>query len=55
MMTETSLESLQTHHAELEQQIEQELARPMPDQALIADLKKQKLRIKDEMEGHSSH
>jgi hypothetical protein len=55
MTTEMSLETLETQHAELEQQIEQELNRPMPDQALIADLKKQKLRIKDEIEGHASH
>jgi len=55
MSTEVFMKSLQNRHAEIEFQIEKELNRPLPDQALIVDLKKQKLRIKDELEGRSPH
>lgn len=41
--------ALRTQHATLESQIEEELSRPHPDDALIGTLKKQKLRIKDEL------
>ncbi len=37
-------------HAQLEQIIAQELARPLPDHIRLAELKKQKLRLKEEME-----
>jgi hypothetical protein len=43
------VESLRSKHAELEQVIVEESLRPLPDQALITQLKKQKLRIKDEI------
>lgn len=55
MTTEVLMVSLQTRHEELDTRLEKELSRPLPDQALIADLKKQKLRLKDEIEGHSVH
>lgn len=55
MSTELPMDSLQARHAELEDRLSQELNRPMPDQSVIAALKKQKLRIKDELEGHSTH
>ncbi|MGF1477290.1 MAG: YdcH family protein [Geminicoccaceae bacterium] len=43
------VESLRTKHATLERAIDDELHRPLPDQALLARLKKQKLKIKDEI------
>ena len=43
------LDALKAEHADLESKIEEELGRPMPDDALIGNLKKQKLRIKDEI------
>ncbi len=43
------IESLKTKHAELETLIAQETARPQPDNSMVAGLKKQKLRIKDEL------
>ena len=55
MSTEVFMKSLQNRHAEIEFQLEKERNRPLPDQALIIDLKKQKLRIKDELEGHCVH
>lgn len=46
---ETHVSALQFKHAGLEKQIQQEMNRPMPDNALIQDLKKKKLRIKEEL------
>jgi hypothetical protein len=44
--------SLQLKHAGLERRIEQEMSRPMPDTAMIQVLKKQKLRIKEQLQTH---
>lgn len=41
--------ALETKHAVLDQRIEQENQRPLPDGMLIAQLKKEKLRVKEEM------
>ena len=41
--------ALKTRHAKLEEILENEVSRPHPDQSLIAGIKKQKLRIKDEL------
>jgi hypothetical protein len=49
------IEQLKSKHAELEQLIAQENARPRPDDALVSDLKKQKLRIKDELTKLAPH
>jgi hypothetical protein len=43
------VESLRAKHASLESQIQQEEARPRPDDTLIHELKRQKLKIKDEI------
>jgi hypothetical protein len=48
---ETSHDSaLQLKHAGLERQIQDEMGRPAPDYVTIQLLKKQKLRIKEELE-----
>ncbi len=44
------LEALKAKHEALDFEIEQESNRPLPDQSLISNLKKQKLKIKEEME-----
>ena len=41
--------ALEAKHATLDRRIAQETARPQPDSAMIADLKKQKLRLKEEI------
>lgn len=41
--------ALETKHAGLDRRIEQENQRPAPDAMLIADLKRQKLRVKEEI------
>jgi hypothetical protein len=48
-MHSSHFQALQTKHDGLERQIHQEQCRPYPDDATLADLKRQKLRIKDEI------
>ncbi len=43
------LASLADKHAGLEKAIDEEIQRPQPDGLLLSDLKRQKLRLKDEM------
>ena len=46
--------ALKRKHGGLEQAIETEEHRPLPDQRALADLKKRKLHLKDEIE-HLTH
>ena len=48
-METSHVSALQHKHAGLERQLEQELNRPLPDPVLIQQLKKRKLRIKEEL------
>jgi hypothetical protein len=43
--------TLAARHAEIDQRLAREEARPFPDGAIIAQLKKAKLRIKDALAG----
>jgi len=45
-------EDLQKKHTLLKQEISKEFQRPCPDQARILELKKEKLRIKDQLAHH---
>ena len=49
MSQQDRIEALRDKHATLEHAIEEESTRPHPDQDAIHDLKRQKLRIKDEI------
>ena len=49
LMETSHVNSLQLKHAGLERQIAQEMSRPMPDAGLVRELKKRKLRIKEEI------
>lgn len=49
MALSAHLEKLNSKHASLEQEIQEEMRSPMPDQLRISQLKKQKLHLKDEM------
>ena len=49
MSQQELIESLKQKHASLERAIDEESHRPLPDQAAIYDLKRQKLRIKDQI------
>lgn len=43
------IETLRTRHRTIEEQIDQEVSRPLPNLDMVGDLKRQKLRIKDEI------
>jgi len=49
MTAEDRIESLRAQHRSLEQAIDQETHRPLPNMDVVADLKRQKLRIKDQI------
>lgn len=48
-MQTTHHTALETKHAGLDRRIAEERLRPMPDSVTITDLKKKKLRLKEEM------
>ena len=50
MALDAHLAELSEKHRTLDQKIEEEQGRPTSDALKIADLKRQKLRLKDEME-----
>jgi hypothetical protein len=45
------VDALRAKHAELDRLIQEEEHRPHPDDGALAELKRQKLRIKDEIAG----
>ena len=49
MDTQAEIAKLKSQHQELESAIDSERERAAPDSAVIATLKKQKLKIKDEI------
>ena len=49
MMTDDRIESLRAQHRSLEEAITSETHRPVPNSDLVADWKRQKLQIKDEL------
>ena len=49
MDADARVTTLTSKHAELERTIEDEHQRPLPDSLLISGLKREKLRIKDEI------
>jgi hypothetical protein len=49
MTMQDYVESLRSKHAHLERQIDDEMHRPLPDQSILSRLKREKLRLKDEM------
>jgi hypothetical protein len=49
VMENSHISALSAKHAGLEARIKAESSRPMPDAILVASLKKQKLRLKEEI------
>lgn len=49
MIQSQNILALQARHQELEDAIDEERSRPLPDTLLVQMLKRQKLRIKDKM------
>jgi hypothetical protein len=50
MGLESHIQELSDKHHKLDEQIQDELHRPHPDDLLLSDLKKRKLRLKEEIE-----
>ena len=48
MTMDERIESLKSKHASLDQTLQSETCRPRPDDSTIHELKREKLRIKDE-------
>ena len=51
-MDKAHVEELTNQHAALSAQIDEEEHRPLPDMLKLHELKKEKLRLKDELAGH---
>ena len=49
MSSQDRIEALRQQHSELERAIDEETSRPFPNQEAISNLKRQKLRIKDQL------
>jgi hypothetical protein len=49
MSVQDRIEALKEKHASLERALDEEVHRPLPNQDTVHDLKRQKLRIKDEI------
>jgi hypothetical protein len=49
MSVQDHIEALRERHASLERALDEEIHRPLPNQDAVHDLKRQKLRIKDEI------
>jgi uncharacterized protein YdcH (DUF465 family) len=54
-MEKAAVEELESKHQALHALIEEEEHRTHPDEDLLHRLKKEKLRLKDELAGHFSH
>lgn len=48
-MHTSHVDALHTKHAGLDARLRAEMARPAPDAAMVQDIKKQKLKIKEEI------
>lgn len=55
MTADERIASLRTKHAAIESAIDEESHRPHPDDLRIIELKREKLRIKDQIAGHLDH
>ena len=54
-MHQAHVSALEAKHAGLEARIDEESQRPLPDTATLARLKKEKLKVKEEMAGLTAH
>ena len=54
-MNKAHVEELASKHAALDNLIGQEEHRPLPDEVRLHELKREKLRLKDQIAGHFVH
>jgi len=52
LMDTSHVSALALKHAGIERKLLEEMRRPLPDDAVIQDLKKKKLRLKEEISRH---
>ncbi|MCB1884535.1 MAG: DUF465 domain-containing protein [Geminicoccaceae bacterium] len=50
MALQEHVESLRAKHVRLERLIDEEMHRPLPDQSRVTEMKREKLRLKEELE-----
>jgi hypothetical protein len=55
LMEKAHVEELSSKHAALDALIDEEEHRPLPDMIRLHELKKEKLKLKDELAGHFAH
>ncbi|MBB3172638.1 hypothetical protein FHR90_000452 [Endobacter medicaginis] len=55
MSLQSRIDTLKSRHASLDDRIRDEDHRPLPDSGVLASLKLQKLRLKEEMERLQHH
>lgn len=55
MSLQDRIETLRTRHAHLEDELDREISRPAPNDDTISDIKRQKLRLKDQIFGLEHH
>ena len=57
MSAQDRIEELRAQHRSLEHTLDEEIHRPLPNLDIVSDLKRQKLRIKDQIAQleHASH
>jgi len=55
MSVDARVESLRMKHAELEAVLQVESRRPVPDPEFVSDIKRRKLRLKDEIPRMAAH
>lgn len=55
MSVDERIQSLKLRHSQLENELDQENHRPHPDDLHIAEIKRQKLKLKDEIASLSTH
>lgn len=51
-MQSSHVDALKAKHAGLDQRLHEEMSRPSPDDAMIRQIKRQKLKLKEEISAH---
>ena len=55
MSVQSHMDALRDKHTQLDRALAHEVSRPLPDEAKIASLKRQKLKLKDELSRLTTH
>jgi hypothetical protein len=55
MLEDPHIEALLAKHRKLEEAIAEEITRPHPDDVKLHEMKREKLKLKDEIAGHDAY